>query len=241
MSEDSSTTFVDVRLDWFKWNDINAPSSEGMLKIFHQSMSNPDKAYESGRPWEGAMPASLFDEALCKFRYNMDNATVEPEDLEIYEELCWTIRENYPDEASRVAAVNTKLAELGIVPEILETQQTTTDAHRYPSDGHIKRSIFVLSGLLRVLIQLIELKNELASITSGPLVQGVFYWLAHLRNLLEKSRDKKSKDGYEPGRWDNYCFPAVLLANYGTPFIYDPPEISEELMSVLQDRNWPLR
>ncbi|KAK7677212.1 hypothetical protein QCA50_019806 [Cerrena zonata] len=188
-----------------------SPSAESKPKAFSMLQRKDDFAIYCGRPGdrESRVPASLYNEALCRLQHDLATVQPTPEDKQYFQDLRTELNDIFDDELARKKIFAKLLKNIVDVEEVVSsTIESSKNGKktRYVTDGDIREVIQVLNGELSCLILLQEVKNELVGIISDPFYEAICYFRAHIRNIFQQDRDVLCN------------FPAILLLHFG-PYI----------------------
>ncbi|KAF9489886.1 hypothetical protein BDN71DRAFT_1593183 [Pleurotus eryngii] len=187
-----------LRRDLFTQNPTKAPSSEAASKTAPQKQVNQQLTGRLNQP--ELIPPSLYDETLCKLRYDTRYLEPSQEDYRSYYQLREAMIKAYPSESERTRAFNDAAASfLPGRPVGVSINET------HPNDG----ALFVLFRGLNLVYTIIEVKNEMGQAGAEPSIKNGRYYLEHLRAILGAKFEKF-----------NHCaFPVIFIVVIG-PYIF---------------------
>ena len=117
-------SFTERRQVFFRHNPPKAPSSEAHPHNFRNAQENENIL--CGRPQEHAVPASLFDEALCKFRHNLTVIEPTTADVRCFRNLRAAMTKMFTNEDARRVEFMQILIKGGVAPPTLRRRLNPT-------------------------------------------------------------------------------------------------------------------
>ena len=194
---------VDLRNRYFSENTTKAPSARGQLPAVMETQCKDRSALLCGRPLqrEAVVPASLLDERLAKFCYNLDHLAPTPADVECFYLLRASMTKLFASEAERCNALTTVLSK-GILPATAVLQHGVVS--KYSTDGDIR--VDTAAGSFIYFLQ--EVKNEVGQGGAIPQFEAMHYWIEHIRLILESNKLSQSA-------LVSMNFPVILLQCFG--------------------------
>jgi hypothetical protein len=182
-----------------------APSSEGHFQAFEKEQAKNGHEIRCGRPisLDGPVPASLFDETLSQFHYNLMHCSPSPEDILCFRKLRANLTGFFADEDKRRDKLIEILREEGILPPGGHLNPNTIGD--FTTDGDLR----VTERFGEFLYYVQEVKNEFSTGGAEPYFEAIHYWWAHIRRHIEAT-GKLNTDIL-----DRLNFPAILLIHAG--------------------------
>ena len=183
------------RLNFFSTQASASPSSEANNTQFHEAQQRPDTVVFCGRPHEYPVPPSLYDESLCKFRYNLMTITPSPADIQCFQDLRAAGMETYENEESRRERFTTITNDSGILPEDMKIRPGAIS--KYCDDGDIR-----LGEDLILYVQ--EVTLDVGESGANPFHKAISHFKENARVVYSRHPD-----------WNHVNYPAVLLIHFG--------------------------
>jgi len=197
-------SFTERRQVFFRHNPPKAPSSEAHPHNFRNAQENENTTIFCGRPQEHAVPASLFDEALCKFRHNLTVIEPTSADVRCFRNLRAAMTKMFTNEDACRVEFTQILIEWGVAPPTLRRQFIKF----YHDDGDLRHP----SGDFDFLYYVQEIKLEVSSGGSDPFVEAIHYWQEQIRVCFEAQKSNHQDDLLHVN------FPAIILLQFGEYF-----------------------
>lgn len=185
------------------------PSSESRPRYFAALQREDDLASLCGRPIarEHHVPATLYNEALCRLRNDLTAIEPTSKDRELYQDLRTTLNEFFPKETDRKAAVTSLIQEIVGWEKPLTSLIMPSESKdiKYYTDGDMREEIRITgSGDFKLIIYLQEIRNETTGNTSDPYFEAICSYRGQIRSFF--MRDKSLRLNY----------PAVFILQFGT-------------------------
>ena len=182
-----------------------APSEDGQPKEFAKIQEDPVIAVECGRPLnrESPIPASLYDEILCKLQHDLQFAEPTPVDKIGFQELREALVGFFTDEAARKQKVQEVLVQVLGHDQILSSALNgrTDKELKYKTDGDTWEKIEELQEYFMLFLK--EIRNEITGNTTEPFLQAICCYRAQLFQLWAKDKNILSN------------YPAIILMQFG--------------------------
>jgi len=181
-----------------------APSSEGHFDTFRKEQAKEGRKIHCGRPirLDRGVPASLFDETLSQFQYDLAHCVPTPADIRCFARLRRQLTEIFEKEIDRQTKLIEILREENIIPRGGNLNPNTIG--KYTTDGDVRTTTPCCYGDFLYFVQ--EIKNEFSTGKAEPYMEAIHYWWAHIRQHIERTTSQVR---------DRLNFPAILLVHAG--------------------------
>ncbi|KAE9392036.1 hypothetical protein BT96DRAFT_944949 [Gymnopus androsaceus JB14] len=155
--------------------------------------------------WIEVIPASLFDETLSQFQYDLTHCVPTPADIRCFARLRRQLTEIFEKEIDRQTKLIEILREENIIPRGGNLNPNTIG--KYTTDGDVRTTTPCCYGDFLYFVQ--EIKNEFSTGKAEPYMEAIHYWWAHIRQHIERKTSQVR---------DRLNFPAILLVHAGSHF-----------------------
>ena len=180
-----------------------APSSEANPKEFAKVQDKPAIAIECGRPLEteSSVPASLYDEILCKLQHDLRFAEPTPADKAGFQELRGALVGFFEEEKDRKHKLQEVLTKVIGHHKAISSTSITQDLP-YNIDGDLREEIAELGHAYVVFLE--QVRNETIGNPTDPFFQGICHYRSQHSHFWAEDRAVLTN------------YPAIILMHFGT-------------------------
>lgn len=177
-----------------------APSIQAHFKTFREEQKSGCEIY-CGCPisLDRAVPATLYDETLSQFHYDLAHCTPTPADIHCFSRLHWALTEIFEDKKDRHYTLMEILREEKVIPCDGNLALNTISRHTPDNDPYGTTPCCYEDFLYF----LQKTTNEFSTGDSEPYLEAIHYWWAHIRQQIQY------------GASNRLNFPAILLVSAG--------------------------